>query len=611
MSDIIHLLPDSVANQIAAGEVIQRPASVVKELVENAIDAGATQIQIVVKDAGRTMIQVIDNGKGMSPTDARLSFERHATSKIQCANDLFNLTTMGFRGEALASIASVAQVELRTRTEESETGTLIEMEGVFKNQETISCPQGTSFTVSNLFFNVPARRKFLKSNATELRHITETFQRIALTYPEIAFTLTHNGSELFHLLPTNYRQRIVQIFGKKINQQLLAVEVKTALVNISGFVGNADSAGKSAPQYFFVNGRYMRHPYFHKAIMEAYARILPPDQTSAYFIYFDVNPNAIDINVHPTKTEIKFQDEREIFQILMVCVKEALGKFNVSPAIDFDTEGQVNFPINDTTSHLPTSLNIGKSDTSYNPFAQQNYHKQSISQSWEKLYGSKHAYTPAEQTVTLQHETRYQPEPHQEELFENTTPQINRYFQYKNKYIFTAVKSGIMLIHQQRAHTQILFEKILAQIETQNSYSQQLLFPEKLELLPNENMTLCEIEAQLKLLGFDIACLGQNTFAVNGIPAILTNNNVETCIKELIQCAAEHDNNINPNSLNEQLAYSLAKSVAIPSNKPLCEEEMNDLIDQLFSCRNHQFSYNGKPIITIIENCELERKFSE
>lgn len=592
MSDIIHLLPDSIANQIAAGEVIQRPASVVKELVENSIDAGATKIQIFVKDAGRTSIQVIDNGKGMSPTDARLSFERHATSKITTAKDLFNLQTMGFRGEALASIASVAQVELKTRRKDDEIGTFIELEGSSSKQETISCPIGTSFTVKNLFFNIPARRKFLKSNSTEFRHIIETFQRIALTYPDIQFSLMHNNSEHYQLPPTNKRQRISQIFGKKVNQQLLSIEAKTGLVNISGFVGNIDSASKSASQFFFVNGRYMRHPYFHKAVLEAYSRILKPDQAPSYFIYFDIDPAAIDINVHPTKTEIKFQDEREIWQILTVCVKETLGKFNVVPSIDFDTEGKIDFPTMQPTN-IPNKITTNY-DKNYNPFEQKTTKTTTTSiNNWEALYKQKNNFSFAEPKT-------------EKELFETKNTVTNQYFQYKNKYILTPVKSGLMIINQQRAHTQILFEKFLN--NNQENLSQQLLFPEKIELDASDSTILNEIEPQLKQLGFDISKLGQNTFSICGIPSsIIGGNNIQNTLKELIFCAKEHDTKIYDN-LNKDLAFNLSKSTAIPNTKSLTQEEISDLIEKLFQCENHQFTYDGKPIITIIDDYEIEKK---
>ncbi|MBO7254888.1 MAG: DNA mismatch repair endonuclease MutL [Paludibacteraceae bacterium] len=596
MSDIIHLLPDSIANQIAAGEVIQRPASVVKELMENSIDAGATKIQVFVKDAGRTSIQVVDNGKGMSPTDARLSFERHATSKITNAKDLFSLQTMGFRGEALASIASVAQVELKTRQKDDEIGTFIAIDGLLTNQETISCPIGTSFTVNNLFFNIPARRKFLKSNTTELRHIIETFQRIVLTYPDIHFSLTHNNSDIYQLPPTNKRQRITQIFGKKTYHQLLSIEAKTSIVNISGFVGNIDSASKVAPQFFFVNGRYMRHPYFHKAVMEAYTRILKPEQTPSYFIYFDVDPATIDINVHPTKTEIKFQDEREIWQILTVCIKESLGKFNIVPSIDFDTEGMIDFPI-EKPINIPNSISPTY-DREYNPFNTNSTKKTTTSISnWDAFYKKQNDIKISEPDINQENK----------ELFETKDTLTNQYFQYKDKYIFTAVKSGMMIINQQRAHTQILFEKFLN--NQQENLSQQLLFPEKIEIDASESTILNEIEPQLKQLGFDISDLGQCTYSICGIPASITNgNNVQQTIKELIACAKEHDTKV-LSHLNNELAFSLAKSAAIPNTKSLNQEEITDLIDKLFQCKNHQFTYDGKPIITILDDFELDKKF--
>jgi DNA mismatch repair protein MutL len=482
MTDIIHLLPDSVANQIAAGEVIQRPASVIKELVENAIDAGASTIQVLVKDAGRTLIQIIDNGKGMSETDARLSFERHATSKIKTADDLFSLSTMGFRGEALASIAAIAQVELRTRREEDELGILIEVAGSrVEKQEAVSCSKGTMFSVKNLFFNVPARRKFLKANSTELNQIINEFNRIAIIYPQISFSLTHNDSLIYQLSESSLRQRIVSIFGKTINQQLLSIETQTSLVTISGFIGKPESAKKQMHnQYFFVNGRYMRHPYFHKAVMQAFDRMLAPETSPSYFISFSIDPSNIDVNIHPTKTEIKFENEQAIWSIILASVREALGKFNVVPGIDFDQENAAEIPVLNTQTDIkvPTT----GFNPEYNPFKQNSespsYKRENLN--WEKLYeGFESDKGGIDETTTQSNLTFSSNE--STLLFRNEDI-CSDYFQFRGKYIFTSVKSGLMLIDQHRAHMRILYEQYLQSIKLQKGVSQQMLFPELLEL---------------------------------------------------------------------------------------------------------------------------------
>ena len=481
MSDIIRLLPDSVANQIAAGEVIQRPASVIKELVENAIDAGAQHIDVLVTDAGKSSIQVIDDGKGMSETDARLSFERHATSKIREAADLFALRTMGFRGEALASIAAVAQVELRTCVEGEELGTKLVIAGSkVESQEAISCPKGSNFCVKNLFFNVPARRKFLKSNQTELSNILTEFERIALVNPNVSFTLYHNDAELFNLPAIQLRQRIMGVFGKKINQDLLSLDVDTTMVRISGFVARPESARKKgARQYFFVNGRYMRHPYFHKAIMDAYEHLIPVGEQVSYFIYFDVDPGNIDVNIHPTKTEIKFENEQAIWQILAAAVKETLGKFNAVPSIDFDTEGMPDIPAFESSPYAGIQPPKTTYNPDYNPFntsaVPPSSYSSKPSRDWEQLYeGLEHHssaqhiqksypddgdyFTAAsmEQPVTP---TLYD---HSEEAAMGE--KSSQHYQFKGRFILTSVKSGLMIIDQQRAHIRILYDQYLEQI---------------------------------------------------------------------------------------------------------------------------------------------------
>ncbi len=601
--DIIHLLPDAVANQIAAGEVIQRPASVIKELMENAIDAGATKIQVIVKNAGRTAIQVVDNGKGMSETDARMAFERHATSKITNAHDLFSLRTMGFRGEALASIAAVADVELRTRPQGSDIGTFIEIAASkVVTQEPTACPEGTSFLVKNLFFNVPARRKFLKSDDTEMRQIIQEFQRITLVYPNICFEL-FNGDEVVYELPIgNTRQRITAIFGKKtrdLQQQLVPIEAHTMLGNISGFVGKPEFAQKSANQFFFVNGRYMRHPYFHRAVMQAYDRMLQPNENPAYFIYFDMNPAEIDVNIHPTKTEIKFENERDLWSILTTCVKEALGKFNVAPAIDFDTEGQIDLPIDNHASAPQPTVTL---NPDYNPFRGTSSFgaKHPVSDTWQQLYERRHEPqpqpTPEEATKTLFEHA---------ESDEQTDTLL-----YKNRFVLTTVKSGLMVIDRRRATERILYERILHQLEMQQSASQRTLFPEVLELTPDDNLLFKTLLPDLTALGFDIEPFGKQAYSINGVPALLTDApNTIGVLHNMLRCAKERDGRLQT-ELYESLAYEVAKSSAqARANATTTPEEMSQLIGQLFACQNPNATPDGKTIVRIISDSDLEKLF--
>lgn len=600
MSDIIHLLPDAVANQIAAGEVIQRPASVIKELMENAIDAGATKIQVVVKDAGRTFIQVIDNGKGMSETDARMAFERHATSKITQAQDLFSLRTMGFRGEALASIAAVAGVELRTRPADQDYGTYIEVAAsVLVKQEPTSCAVGTSFLIKNLFYNIPARRKFLKSDETEMRQIIQEFQRIVLIYPDIHFDLL-NGSDCVYELPiSNVRQRISAVFGKKtrnISQQLVQIEAKTALGNIMGFVGKPEFASKTALQYFFVNGRYMRHPYFHKAVMQAYDRMLQPDTNPPYFIFFDINPAEIDVNIHPTKTEIKFENERDLWNILMICVKEALGKFNVAPSIDFDTEGLIDIPVfaSQNTPVTPPQMHF---DPNYNPFKSSN--SSSLNHSnvnhWQTLYPD------TEQIVRTSDKLE------SKLLFEEN--QCSDVFQYKSRFLLTTVKSGLMVIDRQRAMERILYEQILHQLELQQCVSQQTLFPELLELTPDDDVLFIRMMPDLKALGFDIEPFGKQTYSINGVPALLTEEgDIVGVLRNLILCAHQKGLQVHT-ELYEALALEVAKTSARHCQQTFSIEEIHQLINSLFACQNPNITPDGKLIVSMITDDELFAKF--
>lgn len=601
-SDIIQLLPDSVANQIAAGEVIQRPASVIKELVENSVDAGATVINVLVVDAGRTSIQVIDDGKGMSETDARLAFERHATSKIRSADDLFALSTMGFRGEALASIAAVAQIELKTRTAADDIGTSLSVSGSrIVGQEPVSCPKGSNFLVQNIFFNVPARRKFLKSNSTELNNILAAFERIALVNPQISFTFHSNGTELFNLKACGIRQRIVDIFGKKINHDLLPVNVSTTVCNISGFVGKPESARKKgAHQYFFVNGRYMKHPYFHKAVMSSFERLLPVGEQVPYFIYFDVPPQDIDVNIHPTKTEIKFENEQTIWQILSASVKEAVGKFNDVPAIDFDTEGRPDIPVFDTTRTGGISAPKVSYNAQYNPF-KDTPRQPAVPDNWESLYPE----------AFQQKEEISQPElfgvdaeaEHASPMIEDKSPE---HYQYKGKYIMTAVKSGLMIIDQHRAHVRILYDSYIRQMQSRTGSTQKILFPEMVQFAMSDAVILDKILPEMTTLGFDIVSLGGGSYAVNGLPAGLDGVNVTTLVKDIVTEASENGVSLGE-EINHSLALGLARNASIPYGQVLSGAEMEELVNELFVCSNVNYTPDGKTILAILSQPDIEQ----
>ncbi len=602
MSDIIQLLPDAVANQIAAGEVIQRPASVIKELVENALDAGATDIHVLVVDAGRTSIQVIDNGKGMSPTDARLSFERHATSKIRKADDLFDLHTMGFRGEALASIAAVAQVELKTRLHTDDVGTAITIHGSrFVSQEPVSCPVGSNFKVDNLFFNVPARRKFLKSNNTELNNILTAYERIVLVNPQVAFTLHSNGVELSSLTKAGQRQRIVDVFGKKTNQDLLPVAVETTVCRISGFVGKPEaSRKKGAHQFFFVNGRYMKHPYFNKAVMAPFERLVPQGEQVPYFIFFDVPATDIDVNIHPTKTEIKFENEQVIWQILSAAVKEAVGKFNDVPSIDFDTVGKPDIPLYDpdnTQVHRPEV----RTNPQYNPFNDPRNHKTDTRQQqhWEDLYQV--ARHDEEQQPGLFDETGEVESP--DDIIAEKSPS---HYQYKGRFIMTAVKSGLMIIDQHRAHLRILFEEYQEKMRNHRWRSQGMLFPEIIKLSLADGEVMSQILPDLADLGFSVTNLGGASFSVDGVPAGIEGLNAATMLNDLLVVAKEKTGQ--PKSeIQYALALGLARGAAIPQGQVLSNDEMENLVNRLFSCSNVNLTPDGKPILCILQQDEIER----
>lgn len=616
MSDIIHLLPDSVANQIAAGEVIQRPASVVKELVENAIDADAKEVHVLVTDAGKTSIQVIDDGKGMSETDARLSFERHATSKIREAADLFALHTMGFRGEALASIAAVAEVELKTRREEDELGTRLRIAGSkVESQEPATCPRGSNFLVKNLFFNVPARRKFLKSNSTELSNIMTEFERIALVHPAVSFSLQHNDAELLNLPAMPLRQRVMAVFGKKMNQQLLTLEVETTLVKISGFVAKPETARKKGThQYFFVNGRYMRHPYFHKAVMEAYERLIPAGEQVSYFIYFDVDPKNIDVNIHPTKTEIKFENEQAIWQILAAAVKETLGRFSAVPSIDFDTEDMPDLPAFGGTS-VPEPPKVSY-DSGFDPFksaASVPYsgggHSRSASGDWEQLYaGVARASKMNEPEADLL--------PDEEELVTASLvpeePVVERgaqHFQLKGRFILTSVKSGLMLIDQHRAHVRVLFDRYMEQIRTRKGVSQGVLFPEVVELTPAETVVLDALADDLAAVGFDLSPLGGGSYAINRVPAGIEGLSPVDLIKNMVHTAQEKGADVRE-EVQSILALTLARSAAIVYGQVLSEEEMANLVDSLFASPTPGYTPDGRTVLVTVKEEEIEKRFA-
>ena len=615
MSDIIHLLPDAVANQIAAGEVIQRPASVLKELVENAIDAGADFIQIVMKDAGRTLIQVTDNGKGMSETDARMAFERHATSKIKDAADLFSLRTMGFRGEALASIAAVAQVEMRSRREEDELGVVIEIAGtrVFR-QEAIQCEKGTTFLVKNLFFNVPARRRFLKSDNVEKSHLLQEFYRIALVNSQVEFSFFDGDEEIFHLPVSNVKVRIENTFGKtlkkRFQQQLLPIETSTNLVSIHGYVGKPEFAQKSANQYFFVNGRYMRHPYFHKAVMLAYNNMIQPTEGPNYFIYFEVDTQTIDINIHPTKTEIKFENEQALWSMLSATVKEALGKFNIVPSIDFDQEGAPEMPVQSVNLE-----NIRPPQTSfnpnYNPFASSSYKRPEIN--WEKLYGGFEDDAPEAQLVPqFEEEEAFSVPNTQQDLHHVFQQEISEFqstnFQLKNKFVITNVKSGMLMIDQHRAHVRILFESFLQQMLVRKVSTQQVLFPETLELHQDDALYFEQILDDLNAAGFDFNMDDRELVQVTGVPAQLGTESVVALLKTLIEKARTTALN-SATEVSENIALALAEASAIKSGQSLANEEMSDLINRLFACENPNHTPDGKTTMVIFSQDEIMAKF--
>jgi len=589
MSDLIHVLNDAVANQIAAGEVIQRPSSVVKELMENAVDAGAGVITVKVQDAGKSSIQVVDNGHGMSEEDARLCFARHATSKISEAEDLFAVQSMGFRGEALASVSAVAEVTLKTRRRGDELGTQVRVSGSkILSRDPVSTPEGSNFQVKNLFFNIPARRKFLKKDQTELRHIINEFNHVALTHQKTECILIHNQTDIYRLQPANLRQRIIGIFGKSVNSYLLPLKTDTSMVKISGFIGKPEHARrKYGEQFFFVNNRFIKHPYFHKAVMNAYEQILAPDHIPAYFIYFETDPSRIDVNIHPSKTEIKFEDEVAIWQILLASVKEAIGRNSLSPSLDFDKEGIIDIPVASKNNEVhPPGI---ETNPDYNPFeGEQKYQRDQTAGLYEK--GRQEGW---------------------ERLFEpaaTSTLPGNKYLQIKNKYVLSPVKSGLMVIDQRRAHERILFESMLAAAEQHRPVAQQNLFPETIRLNAADYQVCLEMLDQLEKLGFDVRDFGNQSIVVHGIPAEMAPGQT----KEKLEWMIEHYKNMQNEPVTEELvriARAASSAAAIGYGKQLTEIEMQELVDQLFACSNPNYSPSGKLIVKIIEVGELENHF--
>jgi len=618
MADIIKLLPDSVANQIAAGEVIQRPASAVKELVENAIDAGADNIRLIIKDAGRTLLQVIDNGSGMSETDARLSFERHATSKINEAKDLFSIHTMGFRGEALASVCAIAHVEMKTRRKNDDLGTHIINEGSsVKSQEPCSCEAGTSIAVKNLFYNVPARRNFLKADPIELKHITEEFLRLALAHPQIVFSYFNNGSEMFHLEKNNLKKRIAACFGNSYNDKLVAIEHTSEVVSFTGFISKPDFAKKTrGEQYFFTNKRFMRHNYLNHAVFSAYNDLIKKDSFPSFFIFIDINPEQIDVNIHPTKTEIKFQDERTIYSFLNATVKKALGVHNVMPSLDFSKDNDFD------VTPLPPGTFVEapkiKVDPDYDPFKKNNYQNSSYNdpltrsnkKNWQKLYDElSHKTDDTPEVIGT-----FNPENHKHNIVtaDWSSGSVNstgaKMMQLHNRYILTPVKSGVMLLDQQAAHERILYEKYLKLLENKKSVSQQLLFPQKIELSPADAELALELQDEFNALGFDIKVENKFDIIVNGAPTELDNENLQYDFENMLE---NYKNNLIGLQFgkNENIAASLARNLSVKQGKVLRTEEMNDIIEKLFACSNPYHTPLGKVTVTIIKIEELENIF--
>ena len=617
MSSIIQLLPDHVANQIAAGEVVQRPASVVKELLENAVDAKATDIKLILKDAGKSLIQVIDNGVGMSVTDSRLCFERHATSKIRQAEDLFSLHTKGFRGEALASIAAIAHVEMKTKQDQEELGIHIVVEGSkFVSQEPAVLPKGTSFAVKNLFFNIPARRNFLKSETVEQRHIVDEFQRVAMAHPTIHFTMYHNGSEMFNLPISNYRQRIVNIFSGKTNEKLVPVSEETEIVSLQGFVGKPEFAKKNrGEQFFFVNNRFIKSGYLHHAVMAAYEGLLKDGAQPSYFLYLNVPPHTIDINIHPTKTEIKFDDEHSLYAILRSSIKHSLGQFNVAPVLDFERDPNLDTPYDyqGKNAEYPTI----QVDSNFNPFAEtkpsksfsssSSYKKSEIAQpSWESLYVGLKQNTQEIAEMTFENE-----EAVTSSLFEENDieQEIKRTYQIHKKYIVSPIKSGMVIINQKRAHERVLYEEFLTNMTVQQASSQRLLFPLELFFSPNEIELVRELQLSLENLGFIFDAFAESSIVISGLPITITESKASIVLDDLL---TDLQNGIVTDSFsqNDTIAKSMCKSLAVRTGTYLTEKEQESLVHNLFACKEPNVSPFQKPTFITMSVEDLDKKFS-
>jgi DNA mismatch repair protein MutL len=621
MPDIIRLLPDSVANQIAAGEVVQRPASAVKELLENAMDANAGLIRLIVKDSGKTLIQVTDDGTGMSATDARMSFGRHATSKIQSADDLFSITTKGFRGEALASIAAIAQVEMKTRKADSELGTLIQIEGGdVKLQEDCSCPVGTSISVKNLFYNVPARRNFLKSEPVEFRHIIDEFEHVAIAHPETAFTLHHNNTEVFNLPKSNLRQRIVALFGNPYNNRLAPLEESTNILNLSGFIGKPEFAKRTrGEQFFFLNRRYIRNAYLNHAVQSAYSELLPKEAFPSYFIFLEVDPKTIDVNIHPTKTEVKFEDERSIYAMLRSSVKKSLGQYNISPTLDFNQEMGIEIPMRPKDSYV-AQPGI-KVDPTFNPFTKE---KQGGDLSekgyfqkmdWNQNY-SKHAYNQFE---LLGQEASQSGQGQKEDEQQTLNPDWDKEadtegkykaYQLHNRYILAHIKSGFMIIDQQSAHERILYERFLETIENRKGLSQKKLFPESIEFSSGDMICIKALMDNLNAMGFEISEFGPNAIAIQGAPVELMDADATKVLEGLIDEYKNHQSEFRLDQ-KDSIAKAMAHKAAIRSGKTLSTEEMNRMVDELFACTMPYSNPDGKPVVLTYTLEDLDRRFKK
>ena len=602
MENKVKVLSQQVASQIAAGEVVNRPASVVKELVENAVDAGADSIKVILTDAGRTSILVIDNGSGMNAEDARTAFERHATSKIHESDDLYSLTTFGFRGEALPSIAAVAEVQLRTRTADSETGTAITIKASeVEQQEPCVCPVGSSFTVRNLFYNVPARRKFLKSNQTEFGHIITEIERVALAHPEVAIELTHQGEQVISLPASAIKQRIVNLFGRKMNEALLPVEVETSVVKVSGFCSNLDSVkGKGAKQFFFVNGRFMRHPYFHKAVLSAYEGLVAESDQPSYFLFLNVPPDTIDVNIHPTKTEVKFQDEQVIWKILMAAVKETVGRFEEMPTIDFNTTDMPDIPIYDASR--PVTQPKVSYNPDFNPFSvsrSETGQSRANRENWSKLYGDAIErkvnegdipFTPMSETIIKPEEETLKP------------------YQFADRFILVPSEQGLMVIDQHRAHIRVLYDRFIANAKSHAAASQGLLFPEMFQLSANDAAIFEELKPRFAALGFDLSDMGRGAIAVQGVPSGMEGQDYERLITDMIA-----DLRINPTQEQERqlesMALAMARKTAIPAGRRLSENEMQELVRSLKACCMPSRTPDAKTVYVIKSDQEISGWF--